>query len=375
MQRAPSPAMRALITAALSLAAATAALADGFTTTISGYGTVGGSFTSDSDYAYRHDPSEFTGASSNLDIALDSRIGVQAVFDFGTEFSVTVQEVARERGDKTFSPGTEWFYAQYSPNSDWSLRIGRVALGTFLLSDSRLVGFAAPWFHAPNEVYGYEPFEYVDGGQVIWHKRLGVFGLILQSSFGTTEASEQAEATTLITTAHDVFNGSAALEYGNFLLRVAQTQFVYPVTLGLAPGYSLTYNVHDSFTSVGFQYDDGSALVLSEWTKRTENAAPLEMESLPILAGQAWYVAGGWRFGKLTPLLTVANSTPQKSLALPAGSFTSQSVTMRYDLAYHVALKAQVTRVPAGSFWYWVTSTPMATEHVNVFGLGADFVF
>jgi hypothetical protein len=356
----------------MSLASATAASADGITTTFSGYGTVGGSFTSDRGYAYRHDFTEYTGASNDFDIGLDSRVGVQAVVDFGAEFSVTVQEVARERSDKIFEPGTEWFYAQYRPNSNWTLRLGRVALGTFLLSDSRLVGYANPWFHAPNELYASEPFQHVDGGQVLWHKRLGEFGLTLQSSYGMTEADEQALGATDALTAHDLFNASAAFEFGNFLVRVAQTQLVYPITLSL-PEFSPIYHVHDKFTSLGFQYDDGSALVLSEWTKRGDSPAPIV--NLPLLEGTAWYVAGGWRFGKFTPLIMLANSKPDLSIAVPAGSFTSESATLRYDVVRNVALKAQVTRAAAGNFWYWTTSQPAATDYLAVFALGADFVF
>jgi hypothetical protein len=373
MQLRKAPTGLSVLCAAISLVAATAASADGVTTTLSGYGTVGGSFTSDSNYAYRHDSSEFKGASNDLDLGLESRIGVQAVFDFGAEFSVTVQEVARARGYKSFDPGTEWFYAQYAPDLDWTLRLGRVALGTFLLSDSRLVGYAVPWFHAPNEVYAYEPFQYVDGGQVLWHKRFGELGVTLQSSYGTTEANEQALGTTLNATAHGVFNGSAAFEFGNFVLRVAQTQFVFPTAVALGPNYSLSYNEQDKFTSVGFQYDDGSMVVLSEWTKRSESNAPVL--NMPLFAGQAWYVAGGWRFGKITPLLMLANSKPDQSLATPAGSFTSESVTVRYDVAHNVALKAQVTRASSGNFWYWTAPNYAAHEQVSVFALGADFVF
>jgi hypothetical protein len=368
-----APTVLAFLCVAISLVIAPAASADGVTTTLSGYGTAGGSFTSDSSYAYRHDLSEYTGASNDLDIGLESRIGVQAVFDFGAQFSVTVQEVARERGDKTFDPGTEWFYAQYTPSSDWTLRLGRVALGTFLLSDSRLVGYADPWFHGPNEVYAQEPFQFVDGGQAIWHKRLGEFGVTLQSSYGNTLADEKAFGTTVVLTGHDVFNASAAFEAGNFLVRVAQTQLVYPVNVALGAHLSVNFNEHDKFTSLGLQYDDGRALVLSEWTTRSESLAPIV--NLPVLIGQAWYVAGGWRFGKLTPLLMLANSKPELSLATPAGSYTSESVTLRYDVAHNVALKAQVTRAAAGNFWYWTTSQPAATGYVDIFAVGADFVF
>jgi hypothetical protein len=235
------------------------------------------------------------------------------------------------------------------------------------------VGYAGPWFQAPNEVYGYESFQYVDGGQVLWHKRLGEFGLTLQSSYGTAAANAQALGTTLDDTAHNVYNGSVALEFGNFLLRVAETELIYPIVQPLGPNLSLNYDEHDKFTSLGFQYDDGSALVLSEWTKRGESRVPIV--NLPVFVGEAFYVAGGWRFGKLTPLLVLANSKPALSLALPAGSYTSESVTLRYDVAHNLALKAQITRAAAGNFWYWTTSNPAATGYVDVFAFGADFLF
>jgi len=81
------------------------------------------------------------------------------------------QEVARQRGDKSFDPGTEWLYAQYEPTRIGNA-VGRVALATFLYSDSRLSRYAAAWFRAPNEVYGAEPFFYVDGGEVLGTKTL-----------------------------------------------------------------------------------------------------------------------------------------------------------------------------------------------------------
>jgi hypothetical protein len=62
-------AMAANITLAASLpTAAGATLADDISTSISGYGTVGGTFTSDAHYAYIHNSSEFKGALNSLDV-------------------------------------------------------------------------------------------------------------------------------------------------------------------------------------------------------------------------------------------------------------------------------------------------------------------
>jgi hypothetical protein len=346
---------------------------EGISTTVSGYGTVGGTVTSDSSYAYRHDSSEFTGASNQFDVGLETRFGVQAVVDFGTGFSVTAQELARARGNDDFVLGTEWLYFQYVPTSGLKLRLGRVALATFLTSDSREVGYAQPWFRSPNEVYGQEPFFFLDGGEVLWNHNLGQAVLTLQSGYGTSKQTLELATGELAVNATNVVNASVQIQYGSFLARVAQTNLHNPITLPLSATYSLTYGVVDKFTSVGLQYDDGKAIAMGEWAKRTQNVGP--GLPLPLAASKQWYVAGGWRFGKLTPLLTYGTYQSQSSLVSPAGTFGTWSGSLRYDVVQNIALKAQVSRPQAGNSAYWIAPNFASNERVNVYSVGADFVF
>jgi hypothetical protein len=139
--------VRAAVCAALSLGwAAVAVAGDGISTTISGYGTLGGTFTSDTQYAYVHDGTEFTGAAEQFDIGLESRLGLQAVVDFGSGLSVTAQELIKQRGSNQFSLGTEWLYLQYATDSAVKLRLGHVVLGTGPRPKrSRRRPSAAPW--------------------------------------------------------------------------------------------------------------------------------------------------------------------------------------------------------------------------------------
>ena len=346
---------------------------DGISTTISGYGTVGGTYTSDGAYAYHHDVTEFTGAANRFEVGLESRLGVQAVFDFGSGFSVTAQEVARRRGSEDFELGTEWLYLQYSPTPDWQFRVGRVVLATFLLSDSREVGYAATWFRAPNEIYGSDPFNSLDGGQVLWRHNLGPAVLKLQSSYGNTKASIQFNGQTFSGETNYVFNASASIEYENILLRVAQTKINSPITLPLSATYSVSFNVQDKYNTVGLQYDDGKAIVIGEWAKRSEPAGP--GLPLPLAGSSQWYLAGGWRFGKLTPMLIYAVEKSDEALVNPAGNFRTWSANLRYDVIRNVALKAEVSRPQAANAVYWVTPNYASSERVNVYSFGADFVF
>jgi hypothetical protein len=365
--------VRAAVCAALLSGWAGAAAADEITTTISGYGTLGGSFTSDNQYAYHHDGNEFTGANEQFDVALDSRLGLQAVVDFGSGLSVTAQELVKQRGSDEFSLGTEWLYVQYAPDSHWKLRLGRVALAAFLLSDVRNVGYAQPWFRQPNEVYGAESFQSLNGGQALYHVNLGPVGLGLEGAFGNSTEQYFIDGVTSNVNAKNAYNVAVSLEYSNFLVRFAQTFLDLPSTLPLSPTFAVTYVNHDKFNSVGLQYDDGKAIVLSEWAKRSENNIPVL--NAPAAASTQWYVAGGWRFGPLTPLVSYAVQNVGTQAFAPPGSFHSWNGSLRYDVVRNIALKAQVSRAQAGNPEYWVTPNPASHEWVSVFSLGADFVF
>lgn len=366
---------RSSIVAFASLSVATclsqSAQAD-ITTTFSGFGTLGAVFTSDTDFQYIHDGTQFAGAGHQIDVGLQSLLGGQAVVDFGSGFSVTAQEVAKERGSNAFDLGTEWLYVQYAPNADWKFRFGRVALDTFLFSDSRNVGYTMPWANTPNEVYAGSPYQKLDGAQVVWHHTLGPIGIGLEGAYGTTSESTLNQGVVYDLKTKSATNVAATLEYGDFLFRLAQTNLNFQTNIPLSATYTLNFLLKDKFDSAGLQYDNGKAIVLSEIGKASAPTAPI----LGHFTGSTeWYVAGGWRFGKLTPLVSYAVFKPIDSISLPAGSYSTPSVSLRYDVITNVALKAQVSRAQAGNDTYWVARSPTSDERINVFSFGADFVF
>jgi hypothetical protein len=358
---------------AVGLCLAQSVNADDFNTTVSGYGTIGGTYTGDSSLSYLHNASEFKSTNSQFDLGLDSRIGVQATFTYGTDLSVIVQEEAKRRGSNDLDPGTEWAFIQYKPTDDLKLRLGRVALATFLMSDFRDVGYAQTWFVAPNEIYADEPFETLDGAQALWHVAIGPVGLDLEGEYGTTSQTEQSNGTEFSISAKSAYNLAAALTYQSFLLRVAETTVSWPQALPVSATTEINYVNHDKFLSLGFQYDNSTAIVLAEWAKRTENAIPLV--NLPLVACTDWYVAGGWRFGKWTPLLSYAKTKASPDLLLVTVPYSTPSASLRYDVVANLALKAQLIRPQAGNDLYWITRSLTSNQRVNVFSLGADFVF
>jgi hypothetical protein len=372
MQQHAAPPWRAAFAAATLALAASASAEDAITTTVSGFGTVAGTLTDNGSLEYRHDSTEFNGASNAFDIGTESRLGVQVVVDFGHGLSFTGQEVVKKRESDSFSPGTEWLFLQYSPTPGLLLHLGRVAIDTFLMSDSINVGYAAVWLRAPNEVYASEPFKYIDGVQAVWRKSLGPVNFKFEGESGTSAANLQIGGVSITQSAKSAYNTSFTVEYQSFLLNFAKTNVDAPLTLPIGP-HGLTYETRDNFIAVGAQYDDGRAIALTEWTKRTQNDIPVV--DIPLAASSQWYVAGGWHFGSLTPMLTYGEYLPKIQLISPPGSYHTWSGALRYDVMRNVALKAEVSRVQAGNARYWVTPIADSDRCATVTSLGADFVF
>jgi hypothetical protein len=169
------------------------------------------------------------------------------------------------------------------------LHFGRFAIDSFLFSDTINVGHASVSF--------------------------------LEGAPGTTAADLQIGGVTLTPSA----------KYANVDA---------PLSLPIRP-HGLTYETRDNFIANDAQYDDGRAIVLTEWTKRTQNDIPIV--NMPLAASAQWYVAGGWHFGKATPMVTFGEYLLNIQLMSPPGSFNNWSGALRYDVVRSVALRLTPT--------------------------------
>jgi hypothetical protein len=78
-------------------------------------------------------------------------------------------------------------------------------------------------------------------------------------------------------------------------------------------------------------------------------------------------------------LVTYGNNHEEQSLLSAPYTKGSWSLTMRYDIVSNLALKAEVTRAKANNQAFFgeatANSNPNSDENVQVYSLGADFVF
>jgi predicted porin len=133
-------------------------------------------------------------------------------------------------------------------------------------------------------------------------------------------------------------------------------------------------NIVDTYTSLGLQYDNGSALVMTEYAKRSQNDQPVIG---PLALGKYGYVAAGWRFGQLLPMLVVSQSKQDVFNGVGRAKSIDNAVgaSLRYDVAPNVALKAQVDRYGAKDTSPFITPRAGDNSKINVYTVGLDFVF
>lgn len=375
-----TPALHAVALAACAFTSAHAVeVGNGVTVDVSGYGTVAATATNNDQLEFRSKASRSKGVGQSIDLGNDSRFGIQAVVKFNADLSVTGQLVGQRRmtgaedadfgRDKDFDPQVEWLYAQYNALPSLNLRLGRVVLPAFLLSDSLNVGYAAPWLRAPLHLYSSQLMSNLDGVQANWRDSFGGVNLSAQATYGKAEAyGVLPNLGAFHIDSKDTYAFSATAEYSDWTARVGTVRLNTPFT-GI-PGIEPT--IHDKYVSAGLQYDNGSALVLAEWARRTQNAMPFVGK---VIEGKYAYVAAGWRFGSVLPMVIWSKADNEMMGGADKTHPSSIGVSLRYDVAPNIALKTQVDQFKANDPEAFVTPDAASQRKVSVFSLGADFVF
>ena len=384
----------AAVTLALALCAGTA---NAVTVDVSGFGTAGFTIT-DTNKAEYVRGSMPTGADSNGDVGLDSIAGVQATVHLTDRISGTTQVLLRRLHKDSFELDSPLAFIKADVTKAFAVRLGRLPLPAFLVSDFRQVGYANTWIRPPVEVYGQVPIDSVDGLDVLYSGEAGPVSISGQGFYGRT----------------DVDLGTSDVSVRNFKgLNISAT--VGPLTLragrvedkltlesaqvtGLLAGlrqagfaaYADELSVNDkksSFTGFGALLDWHNVIVQAETTKSKLGGF------IPDTSGR--YVLAGYRIGKLTPYAMYAErevDSARSSTVVPAvgpliplaagvnaliagTEQNSSSVGIRWEAASSVAVKFQYDYVDPEGAGLFANVKPGFDGPVNVFGIAIDVVF
>lgn len=342
---------------------------------------------------------------------VDSRIGAQLSATLTPRLSAVIQLVAEQQHDGSYTPQVEWANLRYQFSDDASVRVGRIVLPIFMVSDFRKVGFANVWVRPPVEVYGLVPVTSADGVDGSYRAQLGEVSTTVQMNFGQSDGN-LANGSAL--EARNSRGLSVTAERGALTARlgVQQTDLTLEGVNPLFDAFRLfgpegiaiaeKYDADGSllrFISIGAQYDPGNWFVIGE-------AAQAHSHSF-VGRQTAWYLSGGYRFGDFTPYLTyatvdTADETSHPGLTVPlyppelrgvaAGLNAglndllssraiqdSVSIGLRWDFRESLALKMQFdhAELGAGSRGRLSNLQPgfQTGGSYNLVSISVDFVF
>ena len=140
----------------------------------SGFGTLGYAALDDPNAEYRTGEAR-DGADEDGSFEVDSRLGLQLDATFAPRWSATVQSVVRQDESGDFAPALEWGFARWLPTDTLAVRVGRMSLPVFAVSDYREVGYANLLLRPIEDVYSLIPLRRFEG-----------VDLTLDSAFGDT---------------------------------------------------------------------------------------------------------------------------------------------------------------------------------------------
>jgi hypothetical protein len=360
------------------------------------------------------------GAGTRPRAGVDSNLGVQLTYHGGPAWSATVQGLVRKGAEAHVRGELAWGYVRIKPGRNLSLRVGRMGVPVYMLSDYRHVGYANTAIRPPQEVYSLAVADVVDGADLTWKAGLRDYALSAQLFAGNNRTTLAAFGATAHVDLHGILGLVLQAERGPLSVRVGHTRTratlddleavngLIAALQAAGAGYGLpalgalgealqVKRTPTSFTSAGLHYD-GERLVLQAELARVRSGGYASSNS-------AWYLLGGYRFGRLLPYASfgqletdrvVANTVPAAcppgypaecgatlaqlsagvALATPVQEQKTVSLGLRWEVSEAAALKLQVDRVrPRHGAGLFINTRPGFAGPVTVGALALDFVY
>jgi hypothetical protein len=376
--------------------AATGANAAGMTFDFSGFGTAGYTYADTNKAQFVRDEQP-TGADNSGSAEVDSLAGVQGTAHFSSNLSATVQVLLRRFTTSDYQLDVPVAFVKDALNDELSVRVGRLPLPLFMISDYRMVGFANTFIRPPTEVYGAAPLYTINGADVLYSRSFGPIEVNSQLYYGGSTLNLE----TATVTAKKEFGGNLSLTYGPLTLRYgrminhttivsAADQLIAGIAAAGFTDLANQLSPHDrasSFTAFGASLDWHNVLLQAETTQAKTGGFN------PSTRGQ--YALAAYRVQKFTPYVmysvrkiissqtndTIAPVGPLLPLALGVNAVLagydqhSTSAGIRWDFHDSMDAKLQLDHVSFQGPGMFANVQPGFHAPVNLVGLAVDFVF
>lgn len=387
---------------------------------LSGFATLGISAENQDDLGFIRDSNQSKDPDRDASIQADSIVGGQISTAFQNDWRTTLQLVYRDRPKQNLDQATELAFIGYRPSQAWDLRLGRMAVDMFRLSDYRRVDYINLWVRPPTEVYAWILPSSIDGidGAFQWSSDHIFWRFKVQ--YGNTEpiidfpdGSQTIETefnnftVTTLTLEYDVWRArishstatTAASEPG-FIAGLEQVAALFSGPLAdeandLAQTLRNASDQPVNYTQASLSYDNGLWLFDGE-------LADINASDALVPKGFAAYVSIGRRLGAWTPYVIRSQIESYQDLYesevdWSSSGFegfrdaaiatingvqieqTTHSIGLRWDVAEKLALKSQWDRtdVEAGKFALWAHTNNASAEDetVNVLSFTINYLF
>ncbi len=376
---------------------------------INGFGTLGAVYNTHGSAEYIRDISQTSGPAGGWSADVDSRLGLQLGWRFTRELDAVVQGVSRYNHNGNYDPQLTWAFLRHTPSPAMQVRVGRVGLDTYMLADSRDVGYSYLWMRPPVDYYGVRHITHLDGVDMVLRRPVGA-GLLwgkLYAGLADERIPSEADGVVLDSAGSQMYGGHINYEqgpwrwqlgamelryrldapssyydlirqldlYADFPLFPAEERAVARATADIMR--DIIRSVTLQITSVGIAFDQG----------RFQAQAMLAHANRPGDEGDATtaFVTFGYRIDRVTPYLTLSGTRTEgynlRELGLPLDGqygLTQRSLSLgaRYDFTMNMALKTQFDLIDVEQTGLlWRRADPSWQGSANVFSLGFDFIF
>lgn len=326
---------------AICLASTSAFALEQGETLINGFGTVGVTHLGGEDDGRSYGISGQTNDSWRGDQL--SKFGAQLTYGVTDTVGLTLQTTAKAYGDE-WKANLEWAYLSWQSTDNLMMRFGRLRTPVYMYSESIDVGFSYPWLRLPDEVYSQVQLSNYEGADIVYNLPLSFATLSFQLAGGIAKNRDYYIYDEEFDIDYDnVFGSSVSLatnDFGTFRVGYVEADIDTDISGSFTdifgnPGTASLLALDKDkgkFTSIGYQYDNGTWLTANEWTSRViENDGSNSTDS--------FYLMGGRRFGDFLAHVTYAQLDEDE------GRQSSWTLGLNYNILPTVVLKGEYKRV------------------------------
>lgn len=314
------------------------------------------------------------GIDSGLNFTNDFRAGIAGTATFAEDWSLMLQLLSVGKNED-FTVTIDYAALRYQFNSNAAIRLGKIRVNTWLVSEYIDVGTLYPWIRAPIVVYGINPSKSHLGGSASysyplpkssWSLGTEVFGGWAQVEAPSTGSYLDGQLDRLIGVSAFVSNDYLLIR-GSYVQTRANIKAVTPTLAASNQGVITAVNVVTPlnlgtarFISGGIRLDWRDILLLSEYARVTADKTLLK-EAQGVYATLGYYL---WN-RKILPHFTFQENFETNNLVSP-GTEWSTTLGLNYYINENIVFKSE---------WQWIhtdgASSFVSDPHKDVHLLGA----